>query len=231
MEQEQFTKTFINRNNSSSPLWLDFVILVLCVGISYLKPVPFPWKVPLIAAILMGYIFYFYRSFEPLGMTQINWKKTALWGGALAVIVVVGISNLLSPLVESILREEVDTSAYGALEGNFPFVTNLWWKAMISAAIAEEIFYRGFCFYFLERLLGSGTWQKISIVLLTSVYFGLSHSFQGPVGVINIMAASMVFGGVFYLSKRNLWAVILGHALVDTWGLFSLYKGGISLFF
>lgn len=228
MEQHQTTES---RHNTTSPLWLDLIVLILCIGISYLKPVPFPWKVPLIAAILISYIFYYYRNFEPLGMTKVNWKKTLFWGSAIAVIVVVGISNLLHPLLEILLQAEVDTSAYGALEGDFNFVANFWWKAMLSAAIAEEIFYRGFCFYFLERLIGSGTWQKVAIVVVTSVYFGLSHAFQGPTGVIGIMAASLVLGGVFYLSKRNLWAVILGHALVDTWSLFSLYKGGISLFF
>lgn len=231
MGQQQPTQTIENKNNSSSPLWLDFIVLVLCIGISYLKPVPFPWKVPLIAAILMSYIFYYYRNFEPLGIKKVNLKKTVFWGSVIAIVVVVGISNLLSPLLEFLLQEEVDTSSYGALEGNFSFVANFWWKAMLSAAVAEEIFYRGFCFYFLERLIGSGTWQKVAIVLLTSIYFGLSHYFQGPTGVIGIMAASMVFGGVFYLSKRNLWAVILAHAMVDTWSLFSLYKGGISLFF
>lgn len=231
MKQHNITEYIEKRYGNSSPLWFDFIILILCIGISYLKPVPFPWKVPLIAAILMSYIFYYHRSFEPLGMATMNWKKTVFWGGALAFIVVVGISNLLIPLIENLLQEEVDTSAYGALEGNLNIVVSLWWKAMISAAIAEEIFYRGFCFYFLERLIGSGTWQKVTIVLLTSVYFGLSHAFQGPTGVIGIMVASAAIGGVYYLSKRNLWAVILGHALIDTWALFSLYKGGINLFF
>lgn len=231
MEQPH-SKNYIGyKNNFSSPIWLDFIILIVCIGISYLKPVPFPWKVPLIAAILVSYIYYYYRNFEPLGISKVNWKKTILWGSGLAFIVVVGIGNLLIPLIEFLLQEEVDTSAYGALEGNFTIVASLWWKAMISAAIAEEIFYRGFCFYFLERLFGSGNLQKITIVLLTSIYFGLSHAFQGPSGVIGIMAVSTVIGGFYYLSKRNLWAVIFGHALIDTWAMFSLYKGGIDLFF
>lgn len=231
MQQQEPALNNENRIETNSPLWLDAVVLILCIGISYFGPVPFPWKVPLIATIIISYIYAYNRNLLTLGLTKVDIKKTILWGFTLAFIVVVGISNLLIPLLEQLLQQEVDTSAYGALEGDFSFVANFWWKAMISAAIAEEVFYRGFCFYFMERLLGSGTWQRVLIVVLTSIYFGISHSFQGPTGVIGIMAASLAIGSVFYLSKRNLWAVILGHGLIDTWSLFSLYKGGISLFF
>lgn len=223
--------TLKNRIQPNSPIWLDTIILLICIGISYTGPVSFPWKVPLIATLILSYIYAYNQNLLSLGLKKTNVNETILWGFSLAFIVVIGISNFLNPLIEYILQKEVDTSAYGALEGDFTFLTNYWWKAMLSAAIAEEIFYRGFCFYFMERLLGFGTWQKVLIVALTSIYFGLSHSFQGPTGVIGIMAASVAFGTIFYMSKRNLWAVILGHALIDTWSLFSLYKGGISLFF
>ncbi len=231
MAQQESTLIKKSRIETNSPLWLDTVVLILCIGISYFGPVSFPWKVPLIATIIISYVYAYNFNLVLIGLTKADIKKTVIWGFTLGFIVVVGISNLLSPLLEQLLQKEVDTSAYGALEGNFSFVANFWWKAMISAAIAEEVFYRGFCFYFMERLLGSGTWQKVLIVVLSSIYFGLSHSFQGPTGVIGIMAASLAIGSIFYLSKRNLWAVILGHGLIDTWSLFSLYKGGISLFF
>ena len=122
-------------------------------------------------------------------------------------------------------------SAYGPLEGNLELVTDLWWKAMISAAIAEEIFYRGYTFFVLERMFGNGKMQRILIVLATAVYFGMSHSFQGIIGVLGITLTAIVLGGAYYLSRKNLYAIILAHALIDTWALFSLYKGGISLFF
>jgi len=69
------------------------------------------------------------------------------------------------------------------------------------------------------------------VVLITAIYFGVSHSFQGISEVIGIVVAAVVLGSGYYLSKKNLYALLLAHALIDTWALFSLYKGGINLFF
>ena len=213
------------------PLVLDVLLLISCIAISYLKPVPFPWKVPLIAAVIISYIYYFYHNTAVIGLGKFNWKSTLGWGLLIAVTIVVGISNMFNPIMEKLLNKEVDTSAYGELAGNLEFVQSYWWKAMLSAAVAEEIFYRGFAFYVLGRLLQDIKYDKVIIVLITALYFGLSHSFQGITGVLGISLAAIVFGSGYYLSKKNLYALILAHALVDSWSLFSLYKGGIRFFF
>lgn len=216
---------------TAPPLWLDLIVLAICMAISYFKPVPFPWKVPMIASLILAHLYFFHQGPKVIGLGKINWKSTLFWGFLIAIIVVVGISNLIYPIMERLLIKPIDTSAYGPLEGNLELVTDLWWKAMISAAIAEEIFYRGYVFFVLERMFGSGKMQRILIVLATAVYFGMSHSFQGIIGVLGITLTATVLGGAYYLSKKNLYAIILAHALIDTWSLFSLYKGGISLFF
>lgn len=221
----------MNPKTSQTPLWSDILLLLACIGISYFKPVPFPWKVPLIAAMIVFYYWTAQHNLQCIGFRRIRWSALLLWGTGAAVLVVVGVSNLLSPAIEHLLNEPVDTSAYGPLEGNTPYVLDYWWKAMLSAAIAEELFYRGLCFYIGERLLGSGRWQKVVIVIGFSCYFAISHSFQGPSGVVGIGVASCIFGSTYYLSGRNIWTVILAHALVDSWSLFSLHQGGIRLFF
>lgn len=158
-------------------------------------------------------------------------EKYFFWGITIAVVIVVGISNLFNPIMERLLNKEVDVSAYGDLEGNTEFFKSYWWKAILSAAIAEEIFYRGFTFYFLGRVFKNFKYYKILIVLLTAIYFGFSHSFQGITGVLGIMLAATVFGSGYYMSNKNLYALIFAHALVGTWSLFSLYNGGISILF
>lgn len=212
-------------------VWIDIILLLILISISYLKPIPFPWKVPTIAIIIIAYIYLYYRNLSIIGLDKLNWKNTLIWGVLIAVIIVVGISNLLIPVLERLLNKEVDYSAYGEIEGNTEFFLSYWWKAMFSAAIAEEIFYRGFTFYVLERIFKNFEYHKVLIVVLTAFYFGISHSFQGIVGVVGITAVAVILGSGYYLSKKNLYALIIAHALIDSWGLFSLYKGGISLFF
>jgi membrane protease YdiL (CAAX protease family) len=211
--------------------WLDVAVLLICITISYTNPVSFPWKVPIIAGLIIGYVFIVHRNLSVIGLGRFNLRSILLWGFIIAFTVIVGISNLFIPLLEKLLDNKVDTSAYGDLEGNIDFMINYWWKAMISAAFAEEVFYRGYLFFVFERIIGSGRIQRILIVLVTAVYFGWSHSFQGITGVIGISLAAIILGGGYYLSRKNLYAVILAHALIDTWALYSLYKGGINLFF
>lgn len=209
----------------------DLIILAICIAISELKPVPFPFKVPLIATVIVSYIYFRYRTLSLIGIKKIAVNKLVTYAALAFLIIVVGISNLLNPLISMLLDENIDTSAYGDLAGNLNFVMNYWWKAMISAAIAEEIFYRGFGFYLLEKVFKNIPYEKVTIVLVSSLYFALSHSFQGTVGVIGIFMASVVFGWLYFYSNKNIWVVILAHALVDSWSLFSLYHGGIRLFF
>jgi len=109
--------------------------------------------VPVIALIIIGYNYFFYQNLNHLGLGKFRWKETLIWGGIIALVVIVGISNLFIPILEKLLDKKVDVTAYRDLEGNKEFFRNYWWKAMSSAAIAEEIFYRGFTFYILERIL------------------------------------------------------------------------------
>jgi len=51
------------------------------------------------------------------------------------------------------------------------------------AGFGEEIFFRGYAFERLGKLFGESIVAKISIVLLTSIWFGLAHySVQGVAG-------------------------------------------------
>jgi|GEM_PF-1133522 len=218
-------------SQNTSNILID--VLALCT-FSFLALYPwigFPWKVPIVAVLILAFTYYRERTVWSLGLKSPSIYETFKWGVITALIIVVGISNLLNPFVQWVLNEPIDYSAYGALKGNTSFVINYWWKAMLSAAIAEEIFYRGFLFALLEKYLASFKYKEVIIVVSTAIFFAAAHNFQGISGMFGILAAALVFGGMYYKSGKNLYAMILAHALVDTWGLFSLYHGGIKLFF
>jgi uncharacterized protein len=56
----------------------------------------------------------------------------------------------------------------------------------------------------------------------------LAHIIQGPVGVISTGVVGMIFGWGWFRSGRNLWALILGHALVDTYGIAMMFFGRLG---
>ena len=65
------------------------------------------------------------------------------------------------------------------------------------------------------KLFGRGTGATISIVVLTSVWFGLSHySVQGLAGTEQATIFGFVFGTIFAVTGR-IWMLMFAHAAFD----------------
>ena len=79
----------------------------------------------------------------------------------------------------------------------------------VTAGIVEEIVYRGFMIWLLGNFVP--LWAA---VILSSVFFGLGHSYQGLEGALRTGAAGLVFA-VLYVVSGSIWLPIIGHALVD----------------
>lgn len=79
----------------------------------------------------------------------------------------------------------------------------------VTAGICEEIIYRGFLFWYLDAFLP--LW---AVVLVSSVIFGLAHSYQGARGMARVTLIGIVFGGFYWLTG-SIWLPILAHALLD----------------
>ena len=67
-------------------------------------------------------------------------------------------------------------------------------------------------------------------LLVSSVFFGWAHRYQGPAGTIATGSMGALLA-LLYLRGRNLWPVIICHALVDTAALLAIYSGHRSLLF
>lgn len=93
------------------------------------------------------------------------------------------------------------------------------------AAFGEEIAYRG---YLVTRAadLGRRTAAAYWIgVVLVAILFGYGHYYKGPPGIIDSGFAGLILGAAYLLAGRNLWASILAHGFIDTYGVTLLYLG------
>jgi len=95
----------------------------------------------------------------------------------------------------------------------------------IQGGFSEELLYRGFLLTRLEMLFGKRPWSTILAVLLLVAFFGLGHAYQGATGMVLTAISSLVFWGVYFLSKRNLWASIVSHGFWDTIGWLLMISG------
>jgi membrane protease YdiL (CAAX protease family) len=105
--------------------------------------------------------------------------------------------------------------------------TAAFWLLLVwtFAAFGEEIAYRG---YLVTRAADLGKRSAAAYwigVVLVSILFGYGHYYKGPAGIIDSGFAGLILGAAYLLAGRNLWASILAHGFIDTYGVTMLYLG------
>ena len=61
--------------------------------------------------------------------------------------------------------------------------------------------------------------------MLVSILFGYGHYYKDASGVIDSAVAGLILGTVYMLAGRNLWASILAHGMIDTFGVIDAFFG------
>ena len=156
-----------------------------------------------------------------------SWRRVAglVVAGYLGVICLNGLLVLLV-----FPRLGVAPPAFGALgvlKGH-PWVYVSWLLlAWSSAALGEELQFRGFLWSRLERLFGGGRAAAWATLIVQAGLFGLGHVYQGLGGVLATTCAGLVLGAVFLAGRRNLAACMVLHGLIDTVSLTALFLGWV----
>jgi membrane protease YdiL (CAAX protease family) len=124
----------------------------------------------------------------------------------LSYIIVLGIFGMLFP-------PHPDAFTYDSMlpEGNERKFLVIY--LAVSAAVVEEVFYRGFLKWLIVE--GNESPQRIlTYVLGSSVLFGLNH---WPHGIHLVLSTTYlgVVAALLYLRVRNLWYLIFAHTLVN----------------
>lgn len=155
----------------------------------------------------------------------VSWRRTIL----IAVLSAIGLQLLSTfvtePLITLVTHLPTDLSQFKPLVGNLKLLVIYLFLIWTLAAFGEELVYRG---YIMNRMadLGDRTPRAWAISLLAvSSLFGLGHFYQGPTGVIDTGITSLILGGLYFYSGRNLWLPILTHGFSNTIGLFLIFFG------
>jgi membrane protease YdiL (CAAX protease family) len=154
-----------------------------------------------------------------------SWRRIFLIAIAAAALRVVLGEFVVDPLTSRVWPPIVAPAGTEAIAGN-PEKALLWLGIVWTwAAFGEEFGYRG---YLLTRAAdlgrGSGTAYLVGMVFV-SVLFGFGHFYKGPAGIVDSGFAGLVLGAAYLISGRNLWASVLAHGVIDTYGVAALYFG------
>jgi uncharacterized protein len=154
-----------------------------------------------------------------------SWPRVIAIAVAAAALRIVLGEAVIDPLTARVWPPATAPSGIEEIKGNLK--TALSWLALVwtFAAFGEEIAYRG---YLLTRAADLGrrtTAAYWGAVVLAAVLFGFGHYYKGPAGIIDSGVAGLILGAAYMLAGRSLWACILAHGFIDTFGVVVLYLG------
>ncbi|MFN3513716.1 MAG: CPBP family intramembrane glutamic endopeptidase [Phenylobacterium sp.] len=204
-------------------IWLP---MTAAVGGGLLERLITPGRI-LALCLIASYLLYRRgENWRSLGLSPpTSWLRTAglVVGGYLAVGL---LATVLIGLVFPRLGLRADAAAsFGALRGD-PWEYAYWIAiAWTSAAIGEELLFRGFVQSRLQRIVGHGRLATGVAVIGQAALFGLGHAYQGLGGVLLTGVTGLVLGIVYVAGRRNLAPCILLHGLIDTVSLTALFLG------
>lgn len=153
------------------------------------------------------------------------WRAALLVAGGYLAIGAAAASLMLFVLPAFGLAQNTH-AVFAALRGDtYEYLYWLLPVAWGSAAIGEELVFRGFLQSRLERMFGAGPGAALLAALAQSFIFGALHLYQGAGGALIAGATGLVIGLVYLFGGRNLWICILLHGLIDTVSLTAIYLG------
>ena len=214
-------KVFLNNK------WVALLLLALAFSLIYNPFTKFPFTFCVIVLAILLFTYLQDGDFKNLNFKKIGFSQMKI---ILACYLILEISMdfVFQPLVSKIFNEPADYYSFKIIENNpqqyIKWLFNMW----ISAAIGEELLFRGFAFSQFRKIFGE---KKILLVFLSAIMFSLPHLYQGISGLVMTFLFGLAFG-FLYIKFNNIWINIIVHGLIDTvfltlsyYGLTNFYSG------
>jgi len=171
------------------------------------------------------------QTWEHFGL-RLRWGGRRALGRTVLQSIIVCVLALTAFVVGTVAMKDVaaapagaDMSGYHYLQGNLPLLLLALAAVYVVSSFGEEMLYRGFL---INRLAEIGKAGRVAwgIAAGTSaVTFGLAHFDWGIVGVVQTTFMGLVLAISYLVTQRNLWALVLAHAYIDTVLLVQMYTG------
>lgn len=187
-----------------------------------------------------GYFFGLFIALFLLWKSGWNWAKfgfgrkinlkTIFTALLLAFTIFLLIDVCIQPFLEIYLGP-IDLSSIDEIRGDFFSFLPLFFIMWVFAAFGEEFLFSGYYMKHLAEFMGNSNKAWLISAFALSIYFGVSHNYQGPSGMIAVGLASTIFFFTFYKKRTNLVLLVLTHGFYDSIGLTLIYLNKDRTFF
>ena len=191
----------------------------VALGLRYNLGYPFGLAVCLVTLVASR------ADFSAFGLSHFNPVSALLSALGYTLLILVLVDLLLDPFLSKLRHEEVDLSAFAPLKGNLQYLLRALTIVLITAAVGEEFFYRGYVLKRMAVYLGDGQLAWWTAAIISSVIFGLAHYYQGVNGILTTGVTGFILAIAFMRNPQNLAVCMLTHGLYDIFGLLMLFLG------
>jgi len=165
-------------------------------------------------------------SWSAMGLKQpASWPRILLIALVAALLRILLGQFLIEPVIGFFWPKPTAPALANEITGNVKVALFALLLVWTFAAFGEEIAYRG---YLLTRAADVGRRSAAAYwigVLLVSILFGYGHYYKGASGAIDSGVAGLILGTAYMFAGRNLWASILAHGFIDTFGVIDAFFG------
>jgi hypothetical protein len=154
-----------------------------------------------------------------------NWRGLVLLGVAAGVAIELLELFATQPLLVALTGKYPDLSDFRAVVHNVPMVLLAVGASWIVAALGEELVWRGYVLNRTADLLGSNRLGWTVSIIVASVVFGASHSYQDIMGIVENSIDGVLLALLYTACGRNLIAPIVAHGITDTIDALIIFSG------
>ena len=166
-------------------------------------------------------------TWSAMGLKQpaASWRRVLLIALVAAILRILLGQFLIEPVTNFFWPKPTPPSLANEITGNVKVVLVALLLVWTFAAFGEEIAYRGYLLTRAADIGGRSTNAYWLGIVFVSILFGYGHYYKGPAGIVDSGVAGLILGSAYMLAGRNLWASILAHGFIDTFGVIDAFFG------
>jgi len=215
----------------------DLAIVLGAIGVAWIlsrwfiyPAIGIPDYAPLIPSPVTGFL----AAWWVLHWRGTSWKSLGLatpapfWRAVVIAIALyvaeMAVSQWVVPAMAQLFQPTQRPSFLGHLRGNAAALA--FWLAIswLVGGICEECLFRGFLLNRIEALLGGSRAALAIAAIAQALLFGSLHLYGGTFAFMYATIFGLLYAIFYLLARRNLWPVIVVHALRDCLAFWSVYS-------
>ena len=217
--------------NHNKEVLFGLLQLIIVLGLMFNPWTVFPFTFIIIIIVILMFTYWKHCSLSEVGLkTDLGIVKIV--GSALLLFTIIEpiFDFIVQPLINSIVNESPNYSLFQFIAHDsskyLKYISFIW----ISAAIGEELLFRGFMFMQLKLIIPEVRYKTFLMILISAVIFSLPHAYQGLSGLLTTFVFGMIFGIVYVKFNYNLWITILLHGFIDSFFITLAYMDKLDYY-